>query len=60
MTKSLNDIPNEIIDVIFGYLAQVGIIHVGLVFSRISRHNVSGDLVGKQRVRSMNIRDSKY
>ena len=51
MAKCLNDIPNEIIDVIFEYLAEEDIIHVGLVFSRISRHNVSGDLVGKQWVK---------
>ena len=48
MTKDLNDIPNEIVDVIFAYLTEVDIIHIGLVYPRISRHNVIGDQVGKK------------
>ena len=46
MAVTLDDLPNEIIAIIFSYLSETDIISVGLVFSRLSRHDAIGDQIG--------------
>ena len=45
MDISLVDLPNEIIHIIFGYLAEIDMLNVGFVFPKLAWYE--GDRIGK-------------
>ena len=48
MSKTLEDLPNEMIDNIFHYLDDSDVIHTGFAYNRLSRHKVVGDKIGRK------------
>ena len=48
MSKTIEDLPNEMINKIFNYLDESDVILTGLAYNRLSRHNVVGDELGRK------------
>ena len=48
MSKTIEDLPNEMINKIFDYLDESDVIHTGLAYNRLSRHKVVGDKIGRK------------
>ena len=49
--KTIEDLPNEIINEIFDYLDETDVIHMGLVYKRLARYKVQGDRIGSTILR---------
>ena len=48
MSKTIEDLPNEMINKIFHYLDESDVIHTGLAYKRLSRYKVVGDKIGRK------------
>ena len=48
MMRTIEDLPNEIINIIFHYLDESDVIHMGLAFKRLARYQVQGDRIGSK------------
>ena len=48
MMRAIEDLPNEIINIIFHYLDESDVIHMGLAYKRLARFQVQGDRIGSK------------
>ena len=46
--KSIEDLPNELINKIFHHLDEWDVIHIGLAYKRLSRYKAQGDRIGRK------------
>ena len=48
MMRTIEDLPNELINKIFHYLDESDVIHMGLAYKRLARYQVQGDRIGSK------------